>query len=163
VTGLPGALKDVKVLVAVTPDGVRVPVGVDATKLHQLLSEASKGDGARVPPHAPSLPDATHLPRLTVTRPQLEAKFKHAPVFGVTDARGAAGFDAYARAIKEFVDGASTIRVAGTYRGQPVILNFNESTRLVVVQAPDGTFMSGWRMTEAQLRHVTTKRSLGGD
>ncbi len=53
--GLPEALKDAKVLVAVTPDGLRVPVGIDATKLRQLWSEAlpPAAKSWRVPEHVP--------------------------------------------------------------------------------------------------------------
>ena len=53
--GLPEALRDAKVLVAVTPDGLRVPVGIDPTKLRQLWSEAlpPAAKSWRVPEHVP--------------------------------------------------------------------------------------------------------------
>jgi hypothetical protein len=105
---------------------------------------------------------AADLPYLTAGRAKLEAKFKHAVDFGVAETRGAAAFYAYGKAVDGFVRDSSTVRVLGSYRGSPAILNYNEVSRLIVVQAPDGSFMSGWRMSEAQLRNVITKGSLGG-
>jgi uncharacterized protein YukE len=102
------------------------------------------------------------LPELTESRPQLEAKFKHARDFGVTEPRGTAGFDAYGKALEKFMRDPSTVRARGTYRGNPVILNYNPANRLVVVQAPDGSYVSGWQMSRAQLQHVISRRSLGG-
>lgn len=102
------------------------------------------------------------LPEVTSTRQQLEDKFKHAAAFGVKESRGADGFDAFGKAVDSFVRDPSTVRVRGTYRGRPVILNYNSTSRLVVVQDRGGAFVSGWKMSEKQLRYVTTTRSLGG-
>lgn len=102
------------------------------------------------------------LPGLTLGRAQLEAKFKHAADFGVTESRGAAGFESFGKATDAFVKDSATVRVAGTYRNNPAILNYNPSSRLVVVQSPDGAFVSGWQMSEAQLQNVITRGSLGG-
>jgi hypothetical protein len=92
----------------------------------------------------------------------LEAKFKHAGDFGVTEGRGAAGFDAYGKAIDSFVGDSATTRVLGTYRGDPAILNYNANTAQVVVQGVDGSFISGWQMSPAQLQNVIERGSLGG-
>jgi hypothetical protein len=102
------------------------------------------------------------LPELSASPAALEAKFKHAADFGVTEGRGAAGFDAYGKAIDSFVQDPSTTRILGTYRGGPAILNYNASTAQVVVQATDGTFISGWQMNPAQLQNVIERGSLGG-
>ena len=101
-------------------------------------------------------------PGLSMERPQLEAKFKHASDFGVAEPRGVGGFDAYSNAVGSFVRDSSTVQVSGTYRGNPAILNYNATSHLVVVQAPDGAFISGWRMTDAQLQMVLSRGSLGG-
>jgi hypothetical protein len=102
------------------------------------------------------------LPELSASRSALEAKFKHAADFGVTEGRGAAGFDAYGKAIDSFVGDSSTTRILGTYRGDPAILNYNVNTAQVVVQGTDGTFISGWQMSPAQLQNVIERGSLGG-
>lgn len=80
----------------------------------------------------------------------------------MTESRGGAGFDAYGKAADSFVGDSSTVRVAGTYRGNPAILNYNATSRLVVVQSPDGAFVSGWQLSEAQLQNVMTRGGLGG-
>jgi hypothetical protein len=74
----------------------------------------------------------------------------------------AAGFQAYGKALDAFVNDSDTVRVLGTYRGDPAILNYNPSTSQVVIQSPDGSFISGWRMSPAQLQNVISRGSLGG-
>ena len=103
-----------------------------------------------------------NLPGLSKSHAQLEAKFKHASDFGVTGPRGSSSFDAYGKALDEFVRDPKTTRIRGTYRGKPAILNYNQANRLVVVQAPDGSYVSGWQMSKAQLQNVISRRSLGG-
>ncbi len=44
---LPGALKDVRVLITETPDGLRLPAGLDTTSLRTLMSEAREGNADR--------------------------------------------------------------------------------------------------------------------
>ena len=106
--------------------------------------------------------EAGELPGLSASRTQLEAKFKHAADFGVAEGRGASGFDAFGKAVDSFVADSGTVRVVGTYRGSPAILNYNPTTAQVVVQATDGAFVSGWQMSPAQLQNVITNGSLGG-
>jgi hypothetical protein len=105
---------------------------------------------------------AGELPGLSSSAAQLEAKFKHAADFGVLESRGASGFEAFGKAVDSFVGDSATVRVMGTYRGSPAILNYNPATAQVVVQATDGAFVSGWQMSPAQLQNVITKASLGG-
>jgi hypothetical protein len=106
--------------------------------------------------------EAGELPGLSASRAQLEAKFKHAADFGVAEGRGASGFDSFGKAVDSFVADSGTVRVVGTYRGSPAILNYNPTTAQVVVQATDGAFVSGWQMSPAQLQNVITNGSLGG-
>jgi hypothetical protein len=73
-----------------------------------------------------------------------------------------AGFDSYRKAVDSFVADGSTTRIVGTYRGSPAILSYNPETRLVVVQQPDGAFVSGWQMSHRQLAQVIERGSLGG-
>lgn len=105
---------------------------------------------------------ASELPGLSSSAAQLEAKFKHAADFGVLESRGASGFEAFGKAVDSFVGDSATVRVMGTYRGSPAILNYNPATAQVVVQTTDGAFVSGWQMSPAQLQNVITKASLGG-
>lgn len=93
---------------------------------------------------------------------QLESKFKHAADFGVTEPRGTEGFQAFEEAVSSFVDDPATTRVAGTYRGDPAVLNYNAVTRQVVVQQPSGAFVTGFQMSRGQLANVIARQSLGG-
>jgi hypothetical protein len=107
---------------------------------------------------------AADLPELSASRSQLEAKFdKHAQDFGVTEPKGAAGFDSFGKAVNSFVNDSSTVRTLGTYHKEPAILNYNPDSALVVVQKPSGEFVTGWQMNEQQLWNVKNRGSLGGD
>jgi len=103
-----------------------------------------------------------NFPDFFASRSQIEKKFSHAPVLGVTEPRGAAGFDTYAKALKSFTNDSSTIRILGTYHNKPAILSYNPDTRVVVVQKPSGAFWSSWRMSKGQLWNVEHRGSLGG-
>jgi hypothetical protein len=92
---------------------------------------------------------------------QIEEKYSdHAGDFGVTDPRGRAGFDNFERTLKQFVDDPRTMHIQGTYRGQPVILNYNPDSGLCVIQNLDGTFVSGWKLGPDQAQNVVTRGSL---
>jgi RHS repeat-associated protein len=110
----------------------------------------------------PELATEEALPGLSTDAAQLEAKFKHAADFGIAESRSAAGFESFGKAVDSFVSAPDTVRVTGTFRGDAAILNYNPSTAQVVVQAPDGAFVSGWQMTPGQLQNVIAKGSLGG-
>lgn len=102
------------------------------------------------------------LPPLAISRQSAESKFKHADAFGVIEPRGSSGFMSFEKVIQSFLDEADTVRVRGTYRGAPAILSYNSETLHVIVQDPEGKFISGWRMTDRQYRNVLSRRSLGG-
>jgi Colicin D len=126
------------------------------------LLSASAGAGVLDAAAAEEGAAASDLPELSAARSQLEAKFYHAPDFGVTEPRGAAGFEGYGKAVNSFVNDTSTIRTVGTYRGNRAILNYNPESQLVVVQSPSGEFVSGWQMSEQQLLNVMERGSIGG-
>ena len=99
---------------------------------------------------------------MTTTRAQIEAKFKHASDFGVTEPRGKAGFYAFENAVKSHVDDPSTLHVNGSYHNAPSVLNYNPKTGLVVVQTPTGEFVSGWRVSLGQAQNILERGKLGG-
>ena len=107
------------------------------------------------------------LPDLATDRSQIEAKYKHAKDFGVTTDRGAQGFIEFDAALHAFMQQPGVIRVTGTYTrmpGVPVILNYDPQSKLIVIQrSADGSFVSGWKMSDAQLHYVKTIRTIGGD
>lgn len=99
---------------------------------------------------------------LSTTRAQMEAKYKHAQDFGVTEPRGKAGFEAFEQAVKRQVEDPATMHINGTYRGNPAILNYNPNNGLVVVQSPAGEFISGWRVSPGQAGNILNQGKLGG-
>ena len=163
-TGIqPGSLNDWLLHKTATATGIATLVipGIDAVSgaadaIRGLSAARALADGLTI-----AAPEED-LPALTAARSALEAKFKHAAAFGVTEARGAAGFDAYRKAVSAFVNDSSTVRVLGTYRGNSAILNYNSESSLVVVQSPSGGFVSGWQMSQEQLQNVIERGSLGG-
>lgn len=134
-------------------------VGV-RSKLQRLKSLGRKGK----PAEAPLGTGVQRVPEtpLTTSRAQIEAKFKHAGDFGVAESRGKSEFDAFDQAVSRHVSDPSTMHIAGTYRGNPAILNYNPSSGLVVVQGPTGEFISGWRVSQVQANNIVTQGKLGG-
>ena len=119
-------------------------------------SNQSPPPGGQPPPGAEEPPPAAgggpqlidEVPLQTDLR-QIEDKYKHASDFGVTDPRGRAGFDNFARALKQFIDDPVTMHIQGTFHGQPAILNYNPDSGLCVIQNLDGTFVSAWKLSPA--------------
>jgi hypothetical protein len=100
-------------------------------------------------------------PPLLVARGQVEKKFDdHAGAFGVSAPRGKEGFDQLEVAMRAFVDDRRTIHIDGTYRSEPMILHYSPERHLVVLQAHDGSFVSGWQLGPAQERNVVDRGSL---
>jgi hypothetical protein len=114
---------------------------------------------------ARSLVRMKELPRakMTSTLKQLEKKFKHAEDLGVDLPRGKAGFEAFKKAIDDFLGAPGTRTRAGTYHGEPATIAFNPSTGQAIVLKPDGTFWTTWRCTYKQLEHVIRTGKLGGN
>ena len=111
---------------------------------------------AKVADHRLAFPD------LKLTRAQIESHYYHSDALGVTLPRGKEGFIAMGQAAEAFVRSPETTHVLGTYRAQPAVLNFNLATGQVLVQRPDGTFWSVWKLRPTQLWWVLKKGSLGG-
>jgi hypothetical protein len=122
----------------------------------QTLAEA---DEAAAPQLGQGVRTTEEKP-LEITRGQVEKKFKHAPDFGVAEPRGKAGFDEFEQAVRRHVDDPATLHIDGTYRGDPVILNFNPNDDIVVIQKPTGEFVSGWRLQPEQAMNVMQRGSL---
>lgn len=129
-------------------------------KLQRLKNLARRGKPEE-PPVGPGVQRVPETP-LSTSRSQIEAKFKHAQDFGVTESRGKNGFDAFEQAVSKHVSDPATMHINGTYRGDPAILNFNPSNGLVVVQSPTGQFISGWHVSPAQATNILNLGKLGG-
>jgi hypothetical protein len=98
-----------------------------------------------------------------ITPRQLQAKYKHADDFGVLGPYNPANAAAFEAALRAHVAAPSTQTVTGSYRGTPGVLFFvDPTTRLVVITDSSGRFVTGWRLSQAQLAHLRARRALGG-
>ncbi|MDH5824287.1 colicin D domain-containing protein [Luteimonas sp. RD2P54] len=98
------------------------------------------------------------------SRAQLQQKFKHAADFGVSGSPNNRTLAEFSTAIQRHVDGDSTIAIQGTYaRGNLAVTHFvDPNTGLNVMRDASGNFLSGWRLSEQQLKHVLETGRLGG-
>ena len=94
-------------------------------------------------------------PPLTVSRTQIEKKYEqHAAAFGVVAPRGREGFLLLESEIHAVVRAAGTIHIDGTHRARPMIIHLDAQRHLVVLQEPEGAFVSGWAPTADQERNI---------
>lgn len=85
---------------------------------------------------------------------QLQSKFKHAGDFGVTGNYSKANAANFSAALNQHINSGSVTKIAGTYRGNPVMHYLDPSTGLNVIVDPSGAFVSGWKLNPAQLQNV---------
>jgi hypothetical protein len=103
------------------------------------------------------------FPKLSMDALQLKKKYKHAEdLFDLPKNYNLANASKYEKALDEFMEAPGTITRSGTYRGQDAILSYDEATNQLVIQHPDGTFWSGWKMSPEQLQHALTDGHIGG-
>jgi hypothetical protein len=81
---------------------------------------------------------------LTTARSQIEAKFKHAQDFGVTEPRGLARFDAFEKAVAEQVKDPATMHIAArTEVTQPPSTTILQPVRSSYRARPVNSFRGG--------------------
>ena len=66
----------------------------------------------------------------------------------------------FERVIRAHVEDETTLMIPGTYRGELVMHFVNPQTGLHVMRDMQGAFVSGWRLTLAQLTNVLVRGSL---
>ena len=91
---------------------------------------------------------------------QLQKKFKHANDFGVKGNYNTANASQFQQAIENHLADPATQEITGTFRGQPVTHYVNPNTGLNVMKDASGNFVSGWKLSPAQLTHVLTTGKL---
>lgn len=92
---------------------------------------------------------------------QLQAKFKHAADFGVTGNYNKTNAARFSAALNEHINAPGTQVITGTYHGDAVTHYLDPTTGLNVI-ARNGTFVSGWKLSPAQLSNVLQHGGLGG-
>jgi hypothetical protein len=88
------------------------------------------------------------------TPAQLQAKFKHAGVFGVTGNYNKVNAVQFSRAINMHINSPSVIVIKGSYHGIPATHYLDPWTGLNVVEDAAGYFWTGWKLGNDQLRNV---------
>jgi RHS repeat-associated protein len=93
---------------------------------------------------------------------QLQAKFKHAADFGVSGNYNKGNAALYEAALQSHVSANTTLVIPGSYRGGSVTHFVDPGTGLNVMRGADGGFVSGWKLSPAQLENVMRNGKLGG-
>ncbi|PWE39728.1 colicin D domain-containing protein [Pseudomonas prosekii] len=88
------------------------------------------------------------------TTKQLQKKFKHAEDFGVAGNYSPDNVKKFNLAVQNHLNAPGVKEISGTYRGSPVTFHTDASTGLTVIQNPNGSFLSGWKLNPQQLHHV---------
>ncbi len=92
---------------------------------------------------------------------QLQSKWDHASDFGVGGNYNPENETAFRNAIESHMTDANTIEIDGTYRGQAGYKFFvNPNTGLTVITNGTGEFVSGWKLSAAQLKYLLTSGRL---
>jgi hypothetical protein len=97
---------------------------------------------------------------LLSTGKQLQAKFKHAQDFGVAGNYSKANAARFSQAINKHVNSPSVRAIKGTYHERPLTHHLDPKTGLNVISDSVGNFISGWKLSPAQLRHVLSHGGL---
>jgi RHS repeat-associated protein len=99
---------------------------------------------------------------MNFSRAQLQHAFKHAGDFGVAGNPNNRTLSEFGAAIQRHVESESTLAVQGTYRGVDVTHFVDPGTGLNVMKDSSGSFLSGWKLSDQQLKHVLDDGKLGG-
>jgi len=93
------------------------------------------------------------------TSRQLQSKFKHAGDFGVMGNYSKANAGRFSSAINQHINAPGTQIIQGTYRNanNPVIFHLNPNTGLNVISTRSGQFITGSKLSPAQVNDVLTK------
>jgi hypothetical protein len=93
---------------------------------------------------------------------QVQIKFKHAKVFGVTRNLCRDSIEEYKNRMIDHMKDPSTIIKDGTFKKTIEVTHyFNQDTSLnVMVRKDDNTFISGWKLSKDQLENLKNRGAL---
>jgi len=91
---------------------------------------------------------------------QVQRKYKHAEAFGLPTNWNPAHGARFEQALRAHVNDPATLRIVGTYRGQPVIHYLDPRTGLNVLTDRHGSFISAWRVSDPQFMNLWHRGSL---
>lgn len=94
---------------------------------------------------------------------QLQKKFKHAKDFGIKGNQNKENIESYKKALEKHVRSPDTIKKPGTlHRATSVTHYVNPKTGINVMRNTDGDFISGWKPSPDQMKHILRDGKLGG-
>ena len=99
---------------------------------------------------------------IPISERQIQKKFKHAADFGVSGNYNLQTAAAFAAAIQAHVQKPGVQEIAGTYRREPVKHYFDPLTDLNIIVDAGDNFVSGWKLTSAQVVELTNTGDIGG-
>lgn len=138
--------------------GLEKAVGQAGKRTAQAIKVAGHVEGAAagvVKAGAAAVQSEREASRVLLRTPQqIQAKFKHASDFGVAGNYSKPKAAEFSQAIHEHINSPSVRSIPGTYHKQPVTHYLDPSTGLNVIVDPAGNFVSGWRLSPAQLQNV---------
>lgn len=100
--------------------------------------------------------------KIHISPRQLQKKFKHAAAFGVAGEYNSQTAAAFEAAILAHLQKPGVVEIAGRYRREQVKHYFDPLTNLDVIVDAGDNFISGWRLTPAQVSAITTTGDIGG-
>jgi uncharacterized protein YukE len=92
----------------------------------------------------------------------LKTHYKHAGLLGLPRNYNKANAAAFEVALHRFVESSRTVRIRGTWLGQPAVFYAEYDTGIVVICRPGETYWSLIKLTEYQRWHFWYEGSLGG-
>ena len=98
--------------------------------------------------------------KIRIAPKQIQKKFKHAADFGIPGHYNPDNAKKFEDAIEKHINAPGTKEIVGSYRGRDATFYLDEKTGLTVIQNPDGSFLSGWKLNKQQLHHVLTDSKL---
>ncbi len=105
--------------------------------------------------------DQAHRP-LHLSPTQLRDKYKHAgAMFGLPANFNAARGEELAGQLRAFVSSPKTVRIDGTFRGQPAIIYMDsERMQRMVLAHPDGAFWTTWPLPRVKAANVWARHRM---
>ncbi len=93
---------------------------------------------------------------------QLRKKFKHACDFGVLGHCSSQTLLEFKAAVEAHLESSRVKVIFGTLRGRSMVHYFDPTTSLNVSMSDNGDFVSGWKLSPAQVRALIDSGNVGG-
>ncbi len=100
-------------------------------------------------------------PRLIrFTERKRQKKFEHAADLGIQTSYNKDSAQFFADALRNHISDPNVQQIVGTFRGNPVIHCFEETSGIDIMTEPDGSLISVWKLNEKQQKNLAERGSL---